>query len=62
MNTAQTWTLIVGTLAVQASTLGVVLALQWRATRAVFDRLADKIDHLDRDVQRVVDHIFREGA
>lgn len=61
MNDAQAWTLIIGTLTVQAATLGIVLGFQWRATKALIGRLEDKIDHLDRDIQRVVDRIFGEG-
>lgn len=62
MNDAQTWTLIIGTLTVQATTLVAVLGFQWRATKALIGRLEDKIDNLDRDVQRIVNRIFGEGG
>jgi hypothetical protein len=68
MSDAQTWTLIIGTFTVQASTLGIVLGFQWRATKALIGqlqaeigRLTDRVEHLDRDVQRIVDRIFGEG-
>lgn len=61
MNDAQTWALIVGTLTIQAAVLALVLGTQTRWIKAEIGRLADKIEHLDRDVQRVVDRIFGEG-
>lgn len=75
MNDAQTWTLIVGTLTVQVAIIGAVLALQTRWLRseiarvetrfdivdARFDTVLARLDHLDRDVQTVVNRMMGEG-
>ena len=57
MSDAMAWTLIVGFLTITA----VMHAYQARLYRSEIARLEAKIDHLDRDVQRVVDRIFGEG-
>jgi hypothetical protein len=54
VNTAQTWTLVAGTLGVQAAVLGIVLSTQTRWIKAEFGRVVDRIDKLDRDVHAVI--------
>jgi hypothetical protein len=68
MSDAQTWALIVGTLTTQVVVLGFALTYQWRAIKALFDRLdtridgvADQVSKLDRDVHAVITRMMGEG-
>ena len=54
MNDAQTWTLIGGFFALMATMIGLTL----RAVRSEIAVLDRRLDHLDRDVQMIVNRLM----
>lgn len=69
MNDAQTWTVIGGFLAILTVGMGLVLRTVRAEIEVVaaefrgeFKTMTTKVEHLDRDVQRLVEHTFGIGG